>query len=93
MHATEVVIHEVECQLALADGYVQEVYAPGEGFEFINFALVDCVFDPEQPEVLHYIPSGNGLRLVGVEYVVPIACTAAPPEGFAGDDDAWCTSL
>lgn len=79
--------HDVE--QAIADGYLEEVYTSGEGFEYINFGLIDCVFDPEQPEVLHYIPSGNGLRLVGVEYVVPTACTATPPEGFAGDEDEW----
>ncbi len=26
---------------------------------------------------------------MGVEYVVPVACTATPPEGFTGDDDEW----
>jgi len=62
---------------------------PGEGFEYVNWDLVDCNFDIENPEALHYIPSGNGLRLVGVEYVVPVACTATPPEGFTGDDDEW----
>ncbi len=79
--------HNVE--QAIADGYVEEGYTSGEGFEYINFALIDCTFDPEQPEALHYVPSGNGLRLVGVEYVVPMDCTATPPEGFAGEEDEW----
>ena len=74
---------------AIADGYVNIGYVPGEGFEFVNEGLLDCTFDLEHPEALHYVPSGNGLRLVGVEYVVPIACTATAPEGFTGDADEW----
>ena len=79
--------HDVE--QAIADGYVQRVYGPGEGYHFVNANLVDCTFDPEHPEALLYIPSGQGLRLVGVEYVMPISCTATPPEGFTGDADEW----
>jgi hypothetical protein len=62
---------------------------PGEGFEYVNWSLVDCTFDIEHPEALHYIAQGNGLQLVGVEYVVPTACTATAPEGFTGDADEW----
>jgi len=78
-----------DIQQALADGYALQGYVPGEGFEYVNFSLVDCHFDPTQPEALHYIQSGNRLRLVGVEYVIPIACTATQPEGFSGDADEW----
>ena len=74
---------------AVADGYEFLHCVEGEGREYVNWALVDCNFDIEHPEALHYIPEGNGLRLVGVEYVVPVACTATPPEGFTGDDDEW----
>jgi len=74
---------------AVADGYINEGYVPGEGFEYVNEELIDCTFDAEQPEALHYIPSGNGFRLVGVEYVVPTACSATAPEGFSGDADEW----
>ena len=72
-----------------ADNYEFLHCVPGEGFEYVNWSLVDCNFDIEHPEALHYIPEGNGLRLVGVEYVVLVACTATPPEGFTGDDDEW----
>ena len=73
-----------------ADGYQFLACVPGEGLEYVNWSLVDCNFDIESPEALHYIPEGNGrLRLVGVEYVVPIACTTTPPEGFTGDADEW----
>jgi hypothetical protein len=74
---------------ALADGYVQRGYGPGEGFHFVNASLIDCTFDVEHPETLLYIPSGEGLRLVGVEYSVPNTCTATAPEGFTGDADEW----
>ncbi len=76
---------------ALLDGYVQDSPdVPGEGFHFVKFSLVDCKFDPETPEVLHYAfgPNENRLQLVGVEYAVPFACGAAP-EGFTGDADEW----
>jgi len=75
---------------AEADGYVFVGCVPGEGLEYVNFSLIDCNFDIEHPEALHYMNEGNGLRLVGVEYVVPIVCTpTAPPEGFTGDADEW----
>jgi hypothetical protein len=82
--------HNVE--QALLDGYVQaSPDIPGEGFHFVKPSLVDCKFDPEAPELLHYafVKNENRLRLVGVEYAVPIACGAAAPEGFTGDADEW----
>lgn len=71
------------------DGYEFLHCVEGEGREYVNWSLVDCNFEIEHPEALHYIPEGNGLRLVGVEYVVPVACTATAPEGFTGDGDEW----
>ena len=71
------------------DGFQFLACVPGEGFEYVNWSRVDCNFDIENPEALHYIPEGNGLRLVGVEYVVPVECTATAPEGFTGDHDEW----
>jgi len=79
--------HDVE--QALADGYVQRGFAPGEGIHFVNTSLIDCRFDPTHPETLLYIPSGEGLRLVGVEYSIPSSCTSIAPEGFTGDADEW----
>jgi len=72
-----------------ADGYEFLHCAEGEGLEYLNASLLDCTFDIEHPEALHYIPESDGLRLVGVEYVIPVACTDTPPEGFTGDDDEW----
>jgi hypothetical protein len=74
---------------AADDGYEFLHCEDGEGLEYVNWSLVDCNFDIEHPEALHYIPEGNGLRLVGVEYVFPVACAATPPEGFTGDADEW----
>ena len=71
------------------DGFEFLHCVPGEGLEFVNWSIVDCNFDIEHPEALHYIDQGDGLRLVGVEYVVPTACTATAPEGFTGDADEW----
>lgn len=71
------------------DGYEFLACVPGEGLEYVNWSIVDCTFDIEHPEALHYIPEGDKLRLVGVEYVIPVACTAIAPEGFTGDDDEW----
>src|SRR5262249_7888132 len=71
------------------DGYFNIGYVVGEGFEYILPSLIDCTFDPERPEALHYVPSGSELKLVGVEYVIPIACTETQPAGFSGDSDEW----
>jgi hypothetical protein len=84
--------HDVD--QAIADGYQNlDVVGcvPGEGCHFANFALVDCEFEPDRPEILLYAPSpgGNSFQLAGVEYVVPLACSADAPEGFAGDADEW----
>jgi hypothetical protein len=72
-----------------SEGYEFLHCVPGEGLEYVNWSIVDCNFDIEHPEALHYIDEGNGLRLVGVEYVVPTACTATAPEGFTGNADEW----
>lgn len=74
---------------AYDEGYSFLACVPGEGLEYVNWSIVDCNFDIEHPEALHYIPEGNNLRLVGVEYVIPVACTASAPEGFTGDNDEW----
>lgn len=79
--------HDVE--QALADGYVKRGYGPGEGFHYVNSSLMDCTFDLEHPETLLYIPSGEGLRLVGVEYSINSSCSTTAPEGFTGDSDEW----
>lgn len=76
---------------ALADGYVDLGATPGEGgtIDFVKFDLVDCTLDATRPEALRYLPSRDGLRLVGVEYAIPMTCTATPPEDFLPGVGEW----
>ena len=76
---------------ALAAGYTYLGPIPGEGgtIDFVNFSLIDCTLDVTQPEALRYVPSGNGLRLVGVEYSIPMACAATPPADFLPGAGEW----
>jgi hypothetical protein len=78
-------------QQAEAEGYVNLNFCEaGEGCHWLNPALLDGVFDPAQPEILLYIPDGDGWRLVGVEYVIPLSLSpGVAPEGFAGAADHW----
>jgi hypothetical protein len=44
------------------------------GIHYVNLGLVgDGEIDPDRPEALIYEPSGSGLHLVGVEYIVDVA--------------------
>ena len=59
---------------ALADGYVSLVECVASpmgvmGIHYANFGLMDGAVDGEQPEVLMYVPTKSGDRLVGVEYL------------------------
>lgn len=76
---------------ALADGYIELGMNPGEGetIEFVNFGLVDCTLDALHPEALRYVVSGNGLRLVAVEYSIPMDCAATPPGDFLPGVGEW----
>lgn len=77
-------------QKALEDGFVQvsecvsDPSAGTMGFHYANFERVlDPVVRPDEPEVLLYLPDQNGhLRLVAVEYVVPIGMVPEPPVLF-----------
>jgi len=77
---------------AEADEYVNfDLCVSGEGCHYIKFSLLDDKFDPAEPEILIYAqaPNEDRLRLVGVEYLVPIALSPDPPAGFTGDVDEW----
>ncbi len=76
---------------AKADGYIDiHVFFPHMGFHYLKPDILDAHFDPAKPELLVYADFGNGqLRLVAVEYAVPIALSETVPEGFTGDDDHW----
>ena len=58
------------------------------GFHYGNTAYIDGQVRVDQPELLIYEPQKNGrLRLVGVEYIVPLDAwkSASPPRLFGQD--------
>jgi hypothetical protein len=60
---------------ALADGYVHAGAAciPSAGIHYVRQGWpTDDLLDPLRPEFLMYAPSGGGLKLVAVEYAVPM---------------------
>jgi hypothetical protein len=70
---------------ALADGYLATEHCiavpglGGMGYHYVNPNLLDGTLDPLQPELLLYVPAGNGrLKLVAVEYMVPDIGQAHP---------------
>jgi hypothetical protein len=66
------------------------LFVSGQGFHFVNFGLLNGTFNPAKPQILVYAPTSQGrLRLVAVEYAVPIALSPEAPAGFAGENDAW----
>jgi hypothetical protein len=76
---------------AIADGYIDiNVFIPQMGYHYLKPEILDTDFDPAKPELLVYADFGNGhLRLVAVEYAVPIALSETAPEGFTGTGDHW----
>ena len=80
-----------DVQRALRDGYVDiGVVLPNMGRHLLNEALVDATFDAERPEILVYMEDlGGRMKLVAVEYAVPLSLTTTPPEGFPGSADVW----
>jgi hypothetical protein len=81
--------HRVE--QAEAEGYINLNFCEeGEGCHWLNPALLDGEFDPNKPEILLYLRDGDGWRLVGVEYVIPLSLSpGVAPQGFPGDADTW----
>lgn len=80
---------------ALADGYINiDVFVPGQGFHYLKPSLLDGQFEIDKPELLVYAlnPQEQTLRLVAVEYAVPISLSAAAPAGFSGEADVWDTN-
>ncbi|MDX1471956.1 MAG: hypothetical protein R3213_10700 [Flavobacteriaceae bacterium] len=80
--------------VAEQDGFIDvSGYVPNMGHHFLNPALSDGTFELEKPEIILYVPDGNGgMEMVGVEYsIVPEdpENPGSPPEGFEGDQDEW----
>lgn len=75
--------HDVN--VALADGFirtpacVEESGLGGMGIHFINPArTMGPAENILEPEILLYVKTGNGLKLLGVEYMFPIGAPDAP---------------
>lgn len=75
--------HDVD--VARADGYIpvsgceQLPGAGAMGIHYLNPRLAgDLAVDPTTPEVLLYVPTSDGMRLVGVEYFVADAGQQRP---------------
>ncbi|ACL65101.1 conserved hypothetical protein [Anaeromyxobacter dehalogenans 2CP-1] len=59
------------------------------GIHYINLArLLDPSIEADAPEALLYLPTADGLALVGVEYVLPIFHDGAPWIGSTPPDAA-----
>lgn len=84
--------HDVD--RAIADGYVpvspctEEPGAGAMGIHYLRPDLVDDVIDVTEPELLLYVPAGDRMRLVGVEYMVP-ADDQDPGDGLDAADRPW----
>ena len=75
---------------AIADGYVDaKIVMQGMGHHYLNASLLDDRFEAERPEILVYAPEGGRMKLVAVEYAVPLDRAATAPEGFTGATDGW----
>lgn len=88
---------------AVAAGYTRTdecVEVPGQGgmgYHYIHFGLLlDPALDPARPEVLLYAPSGEGRKLVAVEWVQLYSDPVAEPPGgtalpslFGATFDGW----
>jgi hypothetical protein len=82
-------------KVALQDGYINtgELATSPEGVMGIHFVNPALMFDggvlnPNQPEVLLYVPNNDGgYKLIGVEYYVPAFMTSGHPTLFGHQFD------
>ena len=76
---------------AVADGYVDiNVIVPEMGYHFLRMENLNATFEYDKPEILVYNKEENGrMKLVALEYAVPISLSANAPAGFTGDNDHW----
>ena len=82
-------------RVALAQGWDVDAtgYMAFMGHHYINMEYADGLFELGNPEMLIYVPDGEGgMEFVGVEYLVFVPdplVPGTPPEGFIGDEDEW----
>lgn len=91
-----------DISVAIAEGWVAGtpcVTGPNVGAMGVHFVLPprigDGIANADEPEALIYEPLPNGaLRLVGVEYIIPVdAWTAKNPNGGPPNIDGHLTNL
>src|SRR6185503_19664948 len=76
---------------AIYDGYVDiNVIVPEMGYHYLKMENLDDKFEYDKPEILVYNKEENGrMKLVAVEYAVPISLSANAPSGYTGNNDQW----
>ena len=76
---------------AISDGYVDiNVIVPEMGYHYLKMNNLNATFEYDKPEILVYNKEENGrMKLVALEYAVPIDLSPNAPSGFTGDDDSW----
>ena len=76
---------------AINDGYQDiNVIVPEMGYHYLKMENLNATFEFDKPEILVYNKEENGrMKLVALEYAVPIDQSPNPPAGFTGNDDHW----
>lgn len=89
-----------DVEVAEADGYVPGgdcVSAPlgGMGIHYVNPGLMEAPLDLLTPQILLYIPTEDGLKLIGIEYMAAaLAVTVDGPAPWFEEEepDSWTTT-
>ena len=76
---------------AIRDGYVDiNVIVPEMGYHYLKMDHLNATFEYDKPEILVYNKEENGrMKLVALEYAVPIDLSTNAPAGFTGSSDVW----
>jgi hypothetical protein len=64
-------------------------YVPGIAAHFMNFSIVDGIFNIEEPEMILYDGTGDDARVIGLSYYVIHEGAAEPTQGFTGPNDHY----
>jgi len=75
--------------VAVRDGYLSmvgciEYPSGGVGVRFLNNSLMSTVANPDYPPILIYEPTGDRLRLVAAEWLIPVAMGVSEPPTLFG---------
>jgi hypothetical protein len=77
----------LDVSVAVQQGFVADAFcvaspAGAMGFHYVNTARIDARLTPGEPEVLLYIHEGARVRLVGIEYMIPVFENGRPYFGL-----------